>query len=460
MSRSTVTEGHDRAGRGAGPVMPPPWRLGLLAAAGAIGTSSVAPALNDIVAALDLGEAATAGVLSTYVVVYAAATIVAAQLCDAIGPRRVLRVALALAVAGAVAAAAAADAPVLLAGRAVQGAGAGAVSMVAFDVARRMPGGIARTAAVLTLGASSGPLVGGLASQLVGWQAAVALPALLHLTGLVRLTPPDVGGAPVDRVDARGLVATGLGAALVAAGLQVASLVPGVAAGLAACGGVSLAWAVRRAVRGPGRVPPAPLLVDTVVRRKGLLVATIAAAYFSTLVVVPVALGGVGVSSVGIGLLLLPPAVTGALAARWSASIGSWAGRWTDPVAAAAPVVVLAAVLLAPPVAGALTLVVLAAAYGVVQPPLLAASSELVSDGPATAIGAANLVLLLGGGVGSAMVGGLGATGGGSALLAIGLVVLVVVARGAVRAPGTAAAAGGVAVADDPGPDRRPGEVG
>lgn len=61
--------------------------------------------------------------LSAYVVPYAAATIIAGQLCDAHGPRRVLRVALVL-------------------------------------------------AAVLTLGASAGPLAGGLAGDLVGWQLA------------------------------------------------------------------------------------------------------------------------------------------------------------------------------------------------------------------------------------------------------------------------------------------------
>ena len=99
----------------------PAWRFGLIAAAGAVGTSSIAPALNDIASALSLGEAATAGVLSAYVVPYAAATIVAGQLCDAHGPRRVLRVALVLAVAGAVIAAAAGGATQLLLGRAGPG---------------------------------------------------------------------------------------------------------------------------------------------------------------------------------------------------------------------------------------------------------------------------------------------------------------------------------------------------
>ncbi len=141
------------------------------------------------------------------------------------------------------------------------------------------------------------------------------------------------------------------------------------------------------------------------------------------------ALGDVGFSAVAIGALLLPPAVSGAIAARRSATIGARLGRWNDPVAALATVLVLVAVLVTPPVAAALSLVALAAAYGVVQPPLLDAVSAAVTDGPATAIGAANLVLLLGGGAGSAVVGGLGATGGGVVLLVlVGAVAVVTVA--------------------------------
>lgn len=397
-------------------VAAPPWRFGLIAAAGAVGTSSIAPALNDIASALSLGEAATAGVLSAYVVPYAAATIVAGQLCDAHGPRRVLRVSLLLAVVGAVIAASAGGAVQLLLGRVVQGVGAGSVTMGAFDVARRQPAGIAKTAAVLTLGASLGPLAGGLSSQLVGWQLAVLLPGLLHATGLVLLPTPDDGGAEHLGVDRVGIALTGLGAATGATGLQVASALPMLATVLGAVAVVAFFTAGRRSVLRGGRVPPAPVLVEPRLRLRGGLAASIAGTYFASLVLVPVALGRVGFGAIGIGLLLLPPAVSGAVFARRSDAVARVLGRWTDAAAAVTTVLVLVVILTAPPVAGALALLGLAAAYGIVQPRLLAAVAERVQDGPATAIGTANLLLLLGGGIGSAMVGGLGRSLGGTVL--------------------------------------------
>lgn len=418
----------------------PAWRFGLLAAAGAVGTSSVAPALNDIAAALSLGEAATAGVLSAYVVPYAAATIVAGQLCDAHGPRRVLRVALVLAVLGAVIAATAGDGLQLLGGRIVQGVGAGAITMGAYDVARRAPLGIAKTAAVLTLGASIGPLAGGLAAELVGWQLAVLLPGVLHATGLVALPTPDEGGAEELGADGLGMTLTGVGAATGASGLQLASDLPVVAMVLGAVAVVVFGMAGWRSLRRGGRVPPAPVIAEPPLRLRGALAASIAGTYFASLVLVPVALGRAGFGAIGIGLLLLPPAVSGAVFARKSDAVARVLGRWTDAVAAATTLGVMLVILLAPPVAGALALLGLAAAYGIVQPRLLAVVAERVHDGPATAIGTANLLLLLGGGVGSAMVGGLGRALGGTVIAVLVGAVVVAVAREAIRTDRTAVA--------------------
>ena len=412
----------------------PPWRFGILAAAGAVGTSSVAPALNEIAGALSLGEAATAGVVSAYVVPYAASTIIAGQLCDARGPRLVLRVSLVLAVAGAIIAAAAGDAGQLLGGRIVQGIGAGAVTMGAYDVARRAPLGIAKTAAVLTLGASAGPLAGGLAADLVGWQLAVLLPGLLHVTGLVALPTPAVGGAEELGADTLGMTLTGIGAATGASGLQLASDLPATAVVLGGVAVFAFGGAGWRSLRRGGRVPPAPVLAEPGLRLRGALAASIAGTYFASLVLVPVALGRAGFSAIGIGLLLLPPAVSGAVFARRSAAVARVLGRWTDAAAAVTTLLVALVILLAPPVAGALALLGLAAAYGIVQPRLLAVVAERVHDGPATAIGTANLLLLLGGGAGSAMVGGLGRTLGGAVIVVlVGLVAVATLREATAR---------------------------
>jgi hypothetical protein len=215
--------------------------------------------------------------------------------------------------------------------------------------------------------------------------------------------------------------------------LQVATALPVVAAVLGAVAVVAFGVAGVRSVSRGGRVPPAPVLVEPRLRLRGGLAASIAGTYFASLVLVPIALGRAGFGAIGIGLLLLPPAVSGAVAARRSAAVARVLGRWTDAAAALTTVAVLVVILTAPPVAGALALLGLAAAYGIVQPRLLAAVADRVHDGPATAIGTANLLLLLGGGIGSAMIGGLGRTDGGITLAVLVGVVALATVREAVQ---------------------------
>jgi MFS family permease len=386
------------------------WRFGLLAAGSAAATSTLVPALPSIAADLGLGEAATAGVLSAYIVPYAATVIVAGQVCDLRGPRVVLRWALVLAIIGALGGALATGAGPLLVARAVQGIGCGAVTMAAYDVARRVPGGIPGIAALLTLGASIGPLLGGLLTSFVGWQLAVALPGLLHLTGVGLRTTDEPGGG--RGLDAPGLVLTGAGAMAGAAGLQLARVLPSVALPLGGVGALLLGAALWRVLQRGGRVPPAALVTVPRLRRNAALAMCIAATYFASLVVVPVRLGAAGYDAVAIGALLLPGAVIGATSARRSDRTAAALGRWTEPVAATITLVVLLAIVLLPPVAAALVTTGLAASYGTIQPRLLADIAGEVDDGPATGIGAANLVLLLGGGIGSATIGGLGTARG------------------------------------------------
>lgn len=407
------------------------WRFGVLAAGSAAATSTVVPALPDVASSLALGEAATAGVLSAFIVPYAASVIVAGQLCDARGPRSVLRWALLLAVVGSVGAALATSGAVLLTARVVQGVGAGAVTMAAYDVARRVPTGIASIAALLTLGASIGPVVGGALTSAVGWQAAVLLPGLLHLTGVGLRTTGEPGGG--RGVDGPGLLLTGVGALLAAAGLQLGRVDPRVAWPLGAVGGVVLGTAVWRSLRRGGRVPPAAVLAVPVLRRTGGLAMTIAATYFASLVVVPVRLGDAGFDAIVIGALLLPGAVIGATAARLSDRTAAALGRWTSPAAAVVTLLVLVGFLVLPPVLAALVTTGLAWSYGTIQPRLLAAIAVELDDGPATGIGSGNLVLLLGGGAGSAVVGGLGATLGGVVIALAVTAVIVATTAVAIR---------------------------
>lgn len=388
----------------------PPLAFGLLVAAGSIGTASVAPALPAIAADLGLSDALTAAVIACYAVPYATATILAGQLVDRFGPRRVLRVGAAGALVGVGLVATATGPAPLLVGRAVQGLMAQLVTITGYAVVRDRDDGIPTVAALLTVGSAVGPLLGGVMAQLVSWRAAAAVPLVPLPLGLVVRTGSQ--GGTSGTTDAGGVALVAGGATVVGIGLQSMAFLPAQAVLAVVLGGVGLAVAVRRSLRGHGSVPAASLLRDRRIRLMGAVAGAAAGTYFATIVVVPVRLGQAGWGPIAIGLLLLPPAVSGALTSRWSHLIARRLGRLTDPLAAVLVVVAVGVLLTSPPVIGAQVVVLLAGAYGMVQPRLMAAVAERLRTGPATALGTANLLLLLGGGLGAALVGGLGATPG------------------------------------------------
>lgn len=393
----------------------------------------MAPALPSVATDLDLTLALTAAVISAYTIPFAAATVVGGQLVDRWGARRVLRPAAMMATLGLLVAALATGGTGLLAGRALHGAGAAVTVIASYSVARRRPGGLATAAAALTIGSAAGPLLGGLASEVVSWRMAVALP--LPLLALAWVLPLPRRADAAAGSDPTGTAAVALGATMAATALQLASTSAVITAALLPVALIVLGVAGRRSLRGRGVVPAPTLLRNGRLRAMGMLGMITAATYFATIVIVPIGLGAAGWGPIGIGALLLPPAVSGAVSARWSDAIAARLGRATEPVVAALILISVTLVVLASPIVGALSIVVLATAFGMVQPRLLAAFASSVRSGPATAIGMANLVFLLGGGIGAAAVGGLGPTAGGAALLVTAAAIGLHVLRRAVSVP-------------------------
>ena len=138
------------------------------------------------------------------------------------------------------------------------------------------------------------------------------------------------------------------------------------------------------------------------------------AAWFALLIAVPAVLAARGWSPLSIGLALVPSALTGFLAPRLAGPLlvrlGAARSLLVSGGTAAVALVVAAegaALGSAPVLVGAVILVTFA--FGLGQPALMAAVGDAVPEEVrGVALGIATLVFLVGGGVGSAVVGGFG----------------------------------------------------
>ena len=259
----------------------------------------------------------------------------------------------------------------------------------------------------------SGPLAGGLVADLAGWRAVVALPALglLVVPALWRAVPTQGTGARLDILGAVLVAGTAAGLVLLVQSPAAGTVVATAGAVLLGLGVPAVAARVRR--RPEGFLPKA-VIHEPVVVRSALAASAVPAAWFALLIAVPAVLAAEGWTPLQVGLALVPSAVTGFLAPRLAgpllARLGPARSLVTSGITAAVALAVAAlgaAVGSAPVLVTAVVLVTFA--FGLGQPALMAAVGGAVpADVRGVALGIATLVFLVGGGVGSAVVGGIG----------------------------------------------------
>ena len=265
---------------------------------------------------LDQPVAALAWVLAAYALALAIATAVAGRLVDIVGTHRTLYAGVALMAVGSVVAVFGPDLLVVVAGRLVQGAGAGAVSVVVLTVATRRPpaqrgavlGAMTGTVAIVS---GAGPLIGG-ALATVTPRLALILPALGVL-----VARPALRGVSVTRVGGRvdlvgaGLLTAAIGGLLLVVQARSTGVPLLLAVTLLAVAGVSGGLLVRHTRRRPEGFLPSELLGRSGL---GLVVATgaaIMAAYLAVLFAAPILLRQQGFGPLATGAVLLPAAVVG-----------------------------------------------------------------------------------------------------------------------------------------------------
>ena len=396
-----------------------PVLVGLLFGLAGLGSSSAAIALPSIASALDVTTGVSAWAISLYALMLAVATAVYGRVSDLVGLRLPLATGVALMTTGAVVGALAPDFGVLLAARVVQGAGAAAVPTLGVAIVSARFVGSARGAALGQVAGIAaavsclGPLAGGAVEGLLGWRAVVALPVLgaLLLPLLWRSVPTDGSGARLDLVGAALVAGTAAGVVLL---VQSPSTGPAVAVAgglLAVLGAPAVAAWVRRRPQG---FLPVQVIRNATVVRSALAAGAVPAAWFALLIAVPAVLVADGWEPWQVGVALLPSAATGLLAPRVAAPLLGRIGPTSGLLLAASvsAVALVVAALGARQVSAVLLVAAVVAvtfAFGLGQPALMEAVGDAVTDDVrGVALGIATLFFLVGGGIGSAVVGGLG----------------------------------------------------
>jgi MFS family permease len=396
-----------------------PVLVGLLFGLTGLGSSSAAIVLPVLGGDLDVSIGVGAWAISLYALMLAVATAVYGRVSDLVGQRLPLLVGVSLMSVGALAGALAPNFDVLLGARIVQGAGAAAVPTIGVAIVTARFSGAARAVAlgrvagVAAAVSCLGPLAGGTIEGLIGWRAVIALPMLgaLIFPLLWRSIPTTGSGARLDLLGAVLVAATAAGVVLLVQSPSTGPVVAGVGATLAVLGVPAMvAWVRRR----PHGFLPVEVIRNPVVVRSALAAGAVPAAWFALLIAVPAVLVGAGWEPWQVGLALLPSAAVGLAAPRIAGPLLNRIGS--------APSLVLAALVAAASlgvaaegahVESAVLLVVAVVgvtfAFGLGQPALMEAVGDAVTDGVrGVALGIATLFFLVGGGIGSAVVGGLG----------------------------------------------------
>ncbi|WKN48024.1 MFS transporter [Nocardioides sp. Arc9.136] len=417
--------------------------LGLLFGLAGMGSSSAAVALPLLGSDLGVEVGIATWSISLYALMLAVTTAVYGRISDLVGVKLPLLVGVGLMTAGALVAAFAPTYGVHLGGRLFQGAGAAAVPTLGVAaLSARYDGevkglALGRLAGMAAAVSCLGPLVGGVVEHAFGWRAVMALPilGLLVIPFLWRALTGEGSGASLDVLGAVLVAATAAGLVLLVQSPSTGLVVALVGVLLMVLGAPLVALRVRH--RPHGFLPLAVVRNATVVR-SAVAAAAVPAAWFGLLVSVPAVLVHDGWQAWQVGLLLVPSAVIALFVPRVAGPLltrigGPAALAVAGVIASVALVLAAVGTALVSPVVLAVAVVLVTMGFGLGQPALTASVGDAVElDVRGVALGVATLLFLVGGSVGSAVVGGVGDALGVPASLGIlavlpllGLVALV-----------------------------------
>jgi EmrB/QacA subfamily drug resistance transporter len=326
----------------------------------ALDQTVVATALTKIAA--DLGEVhLISWVVSAYLLTSTCTMPIAGKVSDLYGRRPIIVAALAVFLAGSLISALAQSMTMLIAGRAVQGIGGGALmtlsqTTVADVVAPRERGRYAGYfATVFGSSAVLGPVVGGFVTHYVGWRFIFWINLPLGILAFF-ITSRALKRMPARRrqasVDYPGVALFALGATALLVALSGGGVIfpwtsPVLLVALAVAAALGFLF-LRRQAGAPEPILPPKFFADRVIGPTYIAMFCLFGAYLAAIVMVPVFLQvakGLPVNEVGV--LLIPLTLTTAAVATLTGRYTRWSGRYKPPALLSLPIAVAALLTLA-----------------------------------------------------------------------------------------------------------------
>lgn len=391
--------------------------LGLMAGICSLLSAGAAVVLPKMATDINISTTLSVWVISGFSLAYGVTMAAYGRIADLVGLRLPLTVGTIVMSIGALVAAFASDFGILIVGRVLQGLGGAAVPVLgvaivtSFNDYKLKTTGLALVTGLSSAGAGIGPLVGGLLEYVGTWRLSIGITAVnAFLLALIwRKVPHKRSDARFDLVGS--LLFTGVATGLV-------SIIQSVSTGII----VRVIGTVLLVVTVPSLLiwvknHPTGFLPISVYKNKEAMRATFAtisipAAWFSTLVAVPIYLHSQGLEPIEIGIVVAPSGLIGFLSAKYSARVIAKIGANRTLIFSAfcsisALLIAFYGSHFAHPYVMAVSIYMVTLGFGMAQPSMVTRINQVVTaDVRGIALGIAIMTIFVMGSVAAAIVGG------------------------------------------------------
>lgn len=391
--------------------------LGLMAGFCSLLSAGAAVVLPNMAADIQISTTLSVWVISGFSLAYGVTMAAYGRIADVVGLRLPLTVGTIVMSIGAIIAAFASNFGILMVGRVLQGLGGAAVPVLgvaivtSFNDFKLKTTGLALVTGLSSAGAGIGPLVGGLLEHLGTWRLSIGITACnaILLAIIWRQVPHKKSPARFDLIGS--LLFTGVATGLV-------SVIQSVSTGIT----VRIVGTVLLILTVPSLLiwvkhNPNGFLPKSVYRNKEAMRATFAtisipAAWFSTLVAVPIYLHSQGLQPIEIGIVVAPSGLIGFLSAKYSARLIIKIGANRTLIIAAfcsitALLIAFYGSHFAHPYVMAVSIYMVTLGFGLAQPSMVTRINQVVSeDVRGIALGIAIMTIFVMGSIAAAIIGG------------------------------------------------------
>lgn len=391
--------------------------LGLMAGFCSLLSAGAAVVLPNLARDLDITTSLSVWIISGFSLAYGVTMAAYGRIADLVGLRLPLTVGTIVMSIGALVAAFSSNFGFLMVGRVLQGLGGAAVPVLgvaivtSFNDYKLKTTGLALVTGLSSAGAGIGPLVGGLLEYLGTWRLAIGITAAnaLLLALIWKRVPHQRSDAKFDLIGS--LLFTGVATGLVAV-IQSVSTGPTVREIGLALLILTLPTLIIWVKRNPSGFLPHSIYRNREAMRATFATISIPAAWFSTLVAVPIYLNSQGLEPIEIGIVVAPSGLIGFLSAKYSARVIASIGANRTLIIAA--FCSISALLIAfygshfeHPYIMALSIYLVTLGFGLAQPSMVTRINQVVAtEVRGIALGIAIMTIFVMGSIAAAIVGG------------------------------------------------------